>query len=234
MPGFVYFLPNQTAWSEKIARAAGLDYLLGISLETTHNAGPNSGPGLHVYAPVDKEHFGGPDRRKLKVEWRDCGAFWLGWKTGEPPEMLDLLRGDIGGKSVEFFHNQDSWPLPGLGCVDRVMAHNGSGWSERVKRNQLDLVQRIGALLDAFLSGEDAGAMPDGERMDLCIAGLQLLYRVGPHEVSAMELLDSGTQFQVLTSLFDYPATGKDMEQLKAKRREIATLAGEVCDGPED
>ena len=143
--------------------------------------------------------------------WREirgpAGPRWIGWTTDDPPRPETLRRTRVvPGYEVEL-PDGHVWTCPTIRRVGNrpgVPTHWGVGvdgqFSETVLDECVELWELSGEMLQASLGARD---WTPAQCFAAAVRCLQLNYRVGAHEVTALRILTSDTFARVFKAAVD-------------------------------
>jgi hypothetical protein len=251
MSVFLYFFPGkQTVRREDVAGTFAMAALRdAISSNRrfgelcVQNKLMHSGPGgqtgtLLVCLPGGLAIEGFlPDYREAEQEWRQIGDAWLGWYRDNPPIPENLQRKSITpGTEIEL-GDERTWVAPIIrrvdgvnqlphawGCnpagkmVRRLMAEHQANW------------QMAGEVWDCF-TGERGCTV--GEAWDYCIRSLGINYRLGPHEIDALQLLSDENYHDVFKAVVDWHTVEAVMDETRKKKASEPPEVSASSDGSE-
>lgn len=240
MPGMLYFVPTdrENLSLEELA-GAGLAHALEKSAARCRAAkGPGGGPGLVVvpacpggeapragYYSDSQLWEEGPKDGEGNVRW------WLGCEKDARPGPDDLARSEqFGGHKVRLADGSD-WLVPvarhvgGETPFPRALSLVEGRWEPgRVKARFGWLWEQAARIWDALGQVEGATEVSFEDEVGIAVEALALNYRLGPHEVSFLELLDTRVEAEVVLALIDWPSVVEI--QKKIQRGEISTEPG--------
>lgn len=247
MGRFLYFLPGLTGSLDAgriKQQCPGLRYALsGPSVPARGcSGGPNGGEGLlAAYG-----ESGGLDYQPATQTWCEMagvaalaggGRPWLGFETASPPGPGDLLR------EVHCTENHpvtlgdgNSWGIPVVRrypngtALPQVIVLGKRGPEARIKREYEALYQLAVALAED-LYGEPATLLDSGKLLCMASLALSVNYRLGPDEISALELLDTQNVQEIAKALIDTPRLMKLWGELQKKTAGISTSGAALCPG---
>jgi len=215
MAGFTYYVPGLSGVRVEELVAGLPDALRAVFREhvpafRTCSGGPDGGEGQAVKA-VEQGNGYFPDAQ----QWADTGeGYWLGWEKDAKPRPADLERATlITGYNVEL-GDGNAWQVPSVTFVERKPAFTGGKWQNAVviPEHQV-LIEAADRFLECQTTEERDGKtyfIADAAEMaGLATTALAANYYVGPHEVSALELLSSRNLWGVCQALTDMPAMMK-------------------------
>lgn len=236
MSVIMYFLPGRRELvGLKQVGELGLDYAFDGPSITSREVinGPEGAAGI-IFACGD-----GDVRYKLeKQTWEpypgkldDAGkpALWYGYWTDDPPGPDYFARkGQFDGHLVKLGDGQQ-WLVPvarridGTTVLPRSMSWRGD--DERWGPGEVipvyrELFSQACRLFDTLLAaaskaeeGDMSVEMTFNEEADICAIALAANYRLGPAEISLLNLFDTQTEPEVAFALVDWPALKKKLAE---------------------
>jgi hypothetical protein len=157
------------------------------------------------------------------------GRPWLGFETASPPGPGDLLR------EVHCTENHpvtlgdgNSWGIPVVRrypsgtALPQVIVLGKRGPEARIKREYETLYQLAVALADD-LYGDGEAKLDAGALLVMASLALAVNYRLGPDEISALELLDTQNAQEIAGAIIDRPSLLKLRDELEKKTPGISS-----------
>lgn len=253
----LYFLPQTTAAEiapgGKLARpplaARGIaaafsdvgDVQLDCSLTTIAGQGPGRFSGVILCAlPMN-----GTPRRlgyyPAEQTWHPCGdgsQLWIGLDSAEPPTPACLARKRrFPGHRVTLGDGHE-WEIPILRAPDgRTSLPRSMGWDAAgefrmtVKRDYAAAWEAAEKTARLFFESETGGVIEFEEALLLGLQALGFNYRIGRHEQSVLQLIDTTNWEEVLGATVDLP-TVKEYVAAEKKRRPSAPSPGSPSCSP--
>lgn len=234
MNGFLYYIPGQP---EATPESVGLEATFaGASVpsgEVTGSGGPDGNHGK-VYALGDTVCGYYPDTQ----EWRKCGAFWLGWYRDETPGPQVLERNElIGGHRVKLCDGNE-WLVPvarsfpnGTCLPERILIGPDGEWIKEIIPEYVAMSQKAEVI---WKSAESTGEFTETfeESADMALMALSINYRIGRHEVGALELFTTQNLSDVLLALVDWPTVEWLLKEDSKKKELGSPPSGDGSPGP--
>jgi len=196
MAGFLYFVPDVTAFTRADAARVGLAYAFDTDTisktEITHGGGPAGPAGLILWPGAAPRVAYDAQAQEWTKEPE--GRFWVGMEKASPPSPEDLQRDGAVGRYAPDLGDGRSWLLPTAMLVD------GSCPLPKVRKIDPEtgkVVARPQARYDALRLAADevkdvlhtGGSLTDEREAMICVEALQANYRVGIVEASMLGLL---------------------------------------------
>jgi hypothetical protein len=228
---FYYFIPDvvSAAAAKKKAKAAGLyDYAFeeGKIEPTTGeiHGGPGDLNGFILYDVRGESHLGG--YYKDKQTWLNCGDFWLGWYTSDPPREEDLRLEKMLPSHPVALGNGEEWQIP-----KAIVFNSLTDWSNIIPKKfkvvdgeadwfNDEKYDGLVEVADRWLNASeqlDSGETPDwpngSQILPAVVAVMKNNYRVRYNEIAALELVDSDNWPKIFNAVLDNPG----YEELKKK-----------------
>ena len=226
MPQFLYYVPGAKGPAKGLFEKIDLDHALvrdAVAWRETR-AGPDGKEGVVIaHNSRDPNEVGyWPDKQR----WRQGPSWWLGWDTGETPGPDDLARGEsILGRPLAL-RDSRSWLIPsGNPAADRPQLPyrlspqpDGTEAREVVEAYQ-GFCTQISEAFELFcrLRGDWAQweqQIDEALAWSIARRALAIMYRVGPVEIDALELVDSGNVNQVVGLTMDLDVINRVMADL--------------------
>ena len=240
MSGFIYYAPGLGTMHDSMIVKLGLDgvfrnskYSFGII-----DDGPDGGRGVlfaaHPEAPGAEMpklgHFPGAQK------WQHVkkGGYWIGFEAESPPRPTDLQRGLAAAGKWAVLSDRKRWLVPVArylgGSTDLPMtirADDDEVWTRSVKDEYASLWEDAYSVLQtAFNSSwpvEDQLSPQD--EVNLCVRCLQINYRVGMWEITALDLLDSDALLEILAIVSDLVSMRELVRKELKKKEDQSTIA---------
>lgn len=209
---FVYFLPDLPAASPDAIRQAGLAYAVNPErCQHRHvTAGPGDRPGVVIATDDVASEIGYFPDWQTWQKMRDAAA-WIGFDDDALPGPDDLAAHDVLDHFNTPLGDGNRWRIPavidaaGEWCLPKVrqLADDGSVIKRPAKRYEA-LALHADHVRDAFRTREP---MSDADEWAICLAALQVNYRIGPDELDILckraDLLDDQSVMFILSALVD-------------------------------
>lgn len=223
MAGFLYFVPKATAGGPGAVGAVGLRAVLGDRVEWGHiQQGPDGGAGVLMHTP-------GAGRMAFvpaEQAWAPApdGRYWVGVELAARPGPKDLEREDrLPGHEV-ILGDGRPWTVPvghlflARSAPVTVMKLGPDGKWRRgqavealrpLEEAALEIWKGFHAqLLEAEKEGWRRPAvivLPDERLSEIAVLALGVNYRLGPVEVSMLDILTSDNVNEVALAVVDWP-----------------------------
>lgn len=233
----VYYLPGRKSATPQVLAELGLGYLLdgagGLSAAGVPHSGPDGKAGCMVCLPsaaCPEPPIGAlaaaAGRAKTFAQLPGSAA-WMGWDPASPPGPEDLARREqILGHDVELGDGR-RWHVPVARLLDggtrlpRRLAWDGEVWSpgqvlDRYRALWTAASRIWDALAGAGEGGTETVTVTLDEECSAAAAALAVNYRLGPGEVSLLDLLDEAAEVRVVKALVDWPALDELKKKLEA------------------
>lgn len=241
MPGFLYFVPNQTFLRREDLVALGLAY--AFESPAVSNRGVSGGPAGQDGVLVAGAGLDGSQVLYVKDRqtWRQIpqSTVWVGYETAAPPSPDDLARADqLDGYWLELADGQ-RWLVP-IARGYRESADEGElklYWSLRLpQRLELaadgrwtdgGILPRYAALWDfaqswlALRCGtageEDVRRLDAQGRIDAAVLALQANYQLSRVEAALLGLLTDQHCVAILDRLIDWPKVEQFQKKMTSR-----------------
>lgn len=246
MAGQLYFISKAQSISDEDINKAGLRPVFGkasFSFRPT-NSGPGKQSGSIVV--ITPAH---PEAKTPQVgyfpaqqDWQeaDKGKFWVGKEKDNPPRPIDLQRTElIDGHYTKLEDGQD-WLVPVARVFPQgtmlpqslILGPNGelvkeilpryAKLGQRAEKVWLEFKRQMGTLTE----GETSESMDLKTQWDIAIEALSINYRLGPWEVSFLNLLTTENISRILSALVDIPSlvkVAKAQQEALKKKENVST-----------
>jgi hypothetical protein len=226
MDGFTYYINDVGTIDGPTLRAMGLGHVFPETQEMhfTRHESKKLGKGMLVATCAELLRFDD------HMEWHggeDGSGIWVGFRMHHMPGPLDLQRRElIGGYETELGDCR-KWLIPlirefagGTDLPQRYALGPNGEWVTKMLPQYARLWKRACEIHDdieeAYRQRRDYVAT-DG--FPFLIDVLQLNYRIGPHEVSALGLLQTNNGFHVLGSAIDLEKSLTVWEAIAAQKK---------------
>jgi len=220
MAGLLYFLPLVARVDRDL-----LHQTLGHVLEPDDQpaqgeigAGPDGGRGVLI--ALDPEPDCGLGYDPAAQTWCQAagGTLWLGYPNDARPSPQDLLREEVVAGHLVRLGDGQEWMVPtaryfaGGSTLPQsiVLGPNGEKVTRALprfaalSRHADRCAQNIRILMGMDERPKDWQAMSVDEGWDICVDALALNYRLGPNEVSLLELVTTQNMQHILEALCDW------------------------------
>jgi len=226
--GCLYYLPGKPMLTRRRVDDAGLGYLLdgrggpGPTVAAM-SPGPDGLAGA-VFTIASRRGHGAPETTLAdKAKWSRIPGTeaWLGVVEDALPGPEDLQRSEIVDGHDVVLGDGFSWRVPVVRLLDggsslpRALEWDGLAWRHGDVRPAYRCLWAAALRMwDALAGSNDDGApVTLTEEATTAATAIALNYRVGPAEISALGLLDTHSEVEVLKALIDLPA----LEALRGK-----------------
>jgi hypothetical protein len=251
MSVFLYFFPgSKTVTREDVAKTFAADALRDAVasnrrfgelcvLNTIQHSGPGGLNGtLLVCLPGGMAIEGFlPDYMPALQEWRQVGGAWLGWYRDNPPTPENLQRKTmIDGHQVEL-GDERTWMAPivrkigGANQLPHAWGCNPAGQMvRRLMEEYRDYWQLACDVWEVFTATRDC-LMSDA--WGYAVRALSINYRLGPHEIDALQLLNDENYHDVFKAIVDWQTVESVMEEERKKKASETSEVLSTSHGPE-
>ena len=206
-----YYLPGLKTVSLHDVSAAGLDHAREVGAPSYAEMSPGPDGGAGVVFRFDDGGCGDVE----KLCWtRNGKTAWVGFTPANRPGPERLARRKtIAGREVELADG-NRWPVPVARRIDgepglpRRLEYDGEAWRPgAVLPLYASLFDEAARIFDSLINAdaEDDAPLTLSDECDLAARALQINYRVGPAEISALGLFDTRTHADVLLAMVDWP-----------------------------
>ena len=197
----------------------------------THNVsiGPSGSSGVLIVA----KHPAWPDSHRIgfypeEQTWRDCGDYWLGYVTDCKPGPDSLQREAlVSGYDYEL-GDELIWDAPmirypaGSANLPQTMGVDASGkYVESVVPSMTWAWELSCKIWDDYFLGSGINR---AEVFDYAVKCLSVNYRVGPHEATALGLLNTDTAALVLKAAIAEPLIREFMAEDESKKNQAVAV----------
>ncbi len=257
MAGICYFIPGAGKISIQQVKALGLGYAFDDGCaQCGANDGPSKCAGVVIANQATKPDRLGYYRQQQTWIKANQGAYWVCVNSdGDKPKPARLEREEmVSGHNVTLGDGNE-WLIPVVRSIVRgsqlpyrhILDENGK-WTTRpmdVYVSLSDQAERFAALilgsvqpLDEETDEEPAAEMTKNESRNLAIDAIGVNYRIGPWEISQLELLTDRTIYNINKAVIDFPsilAMSKAIDDAKAKKNTAQTPEPDsINDGQRD
>lgn len=252
MSEFLYYLP-----SEKSSNCLKLDKIKEFGLGHVFDKDAwgcpcNCGPDDMIGCVFSVNDAGGHMKyNRDKQTWCQIGDAWLGYWTDKKPKPEELLRDtQIDGEWVAFPDGQN-WLVPharkyvddgqsdaiSVACTlpQRLTFEDGKWFRGGVQSQYAEVWQHIIAYEQAIADAIADGDIQDGmvrfnyeHISEMAVAGLTVNYRIGAHELNALEVFDENTRSLIIDAMRDQKTY---MNWAKKKALELVRDGGSSLSG---
>ena len=253
---FLYYLPNKVPASltRDDVHRAGLGDSLRDCLESQiafrerlivhhlHAGGPDGSSGVLLCAPPANglELQQSVGYYPARQAWRQCGDFWLGHDTSDPPAPEMLARPERVSGYETLLGDGQIWNCPTIrrgGAfvnLPRAMGVDGSGqFTMRVLPAYDWAWELSGEIWDKLIAVK---TFPFPEAFRLAVAAIGLNYRVGSHEATELGLITTENYESVFEAVIDGPKIkellGEPDQDVKKNETEACSLPGPANSSP--
>jgi len=229
MSVFLYYIPGQKPTRETLKKL-GLEYLVGKGNPDARgvNKGPDGKPG-YIFLPdttLVKEKIPARGYWEEKQEWHDFGEYWIGIDKNLKPGPEGMIRAGVGelrGYQVELGDERE-WFIPVARLLDgstplpKRLVWKDENWQEgEVVAKYTELFNHALKFADQLLTTEFSEVTFE-YTANVATLALSFIYRIGPAEISVLELLNTHNEYDIILSIIDYPRV---LELAKKKRADI-------------
>lgn len=242
MGQFLYYFPGVSGVDDDAIGKAELRPVFdGVPYATRRvSGGPDGRDGTIVASALGCQ----PEPRFSKdtQEWRECGAFWLGWERDAMPSPDDLARDTmIGGYQIRLGDERD-WMIP-VGRLDNGAVHNtlpqsirldakGKRYFETLPKHAKLIAcaaQAYAGLCHTLLGEGEPVVVDEQFKWTACIEALSTNYRVTQWEVATLGLLTTQNMDLVLACLCDFQSYARmRTSQSEAAKKNGRALTGDT------
>lgn len=227
MAGFAYYFPG---FARQVLSPADLPaelapILAGVTWANVPLRGPDEALGLAIYPEcpygTQADYTIAEDRwswRPVERPGEETPAYWLGWVTDQPPKPVDLWRGlDVGGYPVRMGDGH-YWTVPAIHAprtsLPQTFTFSRGEWRAEPLPEYAAVMAETAKWVDRIFGTE---RFSERDWCDYACQVLGVLYRVGPHEVTALGLLRSTAELMVavVRAALDWPAIEAEIETQK-------------------
>jgi len=207
MAPFLYFVPQSSPVKFDDLAALGIAYAFdGPQItQVTCRAGPGD-TGGRVLAAGDQPLIGfHPDRQT----WRQIpdSPAWLGYDPNALPGPDDLKRPAQTCIYSALLGDGKSWLVPtgvfedGESPLPKVREIQDDGSIKRRPATRFEPIYLAADKIRSHIKNQED--ISDREEWDICVAALQLNYRVSDLEITALQLLDDQSVINIIYALVD-------------------------------
>lgn len=194
------------------------------------NSGPGGASGI-IIAAANPSHIPSqpigyfPDRQT----WVDVGGTWLGYDNVERPHPEALRREKLTAGHEVILGDGNSWIAP------VIRKHDEGRWScnlpmktglnpagEYTEAVRADVAWAWDAACELWNARYADGGITKGRFLEVVTKLLGLNYRIGPHEVFALDLFDSENMTELVFAFLDVAATESWCEAQESKKNQTA------------
>jgi hypothetical protein len=223
MSGFLYYVVGRKTMTLKALDAQGLGYIAaeaGPEWAATAQ-GPDGAAGVIFSLPGRMGAALSPSAvgecRWEKYPGRE--DVWLGWNPKAPPAPIDLVRSTVVPGHPVKLSDGNEWLVPvarrlaGRTELPCSVAWDGKTWKQgQVLERYRELWEEACRLWDE-ITGAKAATIRLETSLDFAARALAVNYRLGPAEISALQLFDTESEGRMVLAVVDWPA----FEELEKK-----------------
>lgn len=245
MSRFIYCIPNPQdgqVFTPDIIQGAGLQYAVHSQWEsaiTRNNGGPANCNGVWVAAfPPPGSGQQPPFYKPDGQEWKrgPDGKFFVAFDDDGRPGPDDVCRPNIiSGHEVKL-RDGNLWTIPIARSVVRgatlprgiILSDDGRTWRFSDLPEYLAICRDAETIFDMLVKGGTV-KLDINEAMRICAAALAINYRVGPVEVSMLQLFSESEMWDVMQAICDWQTVtkvGSDQE-----KKSSASAGSPISDG---
>lgn len=216
MSGFLYYAPNKCLIHEKNLPDYGLDHLMSEGELSCREvvAGPDGRSGC-IFTVIMKNsemwplvgYF--PDRQ----EWRRFGKYWVGIDQKCPPDPMVLFRENLKvtrGYDVKLGDGREwfimiACLLDGTSPLPHKRVFDGAKWVFGGVKSQYQKYYDEAKKFAEAVVQSTGPSVTVVDESNLAAMAISMSYRIGPAEMSMLELLDDETVMEVCKAAIDLP-----------------------------
>ncbi len=232
MKSFLYFIEGMSGSPsrEAVVQMTGLEYAFPAGMPFTPRRVVGGAMGAGILAVCGDGHDLNYDPNTQN--WvRISEKVWLGYSKERAlhPSAADLLRRErsLDGHMVTLGDGH-VWAIPTVRFLNgdtrlpRVLVVGKDGCVEyQIRAEYQPLVAAADKIIDSAIRGGEPST-PE-QLLWFAAAALAVNYRVGVHELSALQLIDTENIRQIAEAALDGPALAQLMDELKKKEAEPST-----------
>ncbi len=235
---FLYFFPGKTHVTVNDVKASFAVTALRDVLESERrfqhdcvqnhliHTGPEGQTGTLLTCHPNGAELPGfvPCYDKERQEWRNINGVWLGWFRDMRPMAENMQRRlFLEGAAVELGDGR-SWTIPtirradGLNRLPHAWGCDATGAMTRRLLTQYRSIWDMACeMWQVFTNGKETTY---GEAWKWCVDSLSINYRIGPHEIDALQLLTDENHLSVLKGVVDWFTVEDMIEETRKKKEE--------------